>query len=72
MDDAWGADVASSGGHHKANTGSWAAVFLIIVAFSVGVFALVLHSVPLWIVTGASLVIGLIAAAASRIMEQAY
>ncbi|WP_322759928.1 hypothetical protein [Frankia sp. Cr2] len=72
MDDIRGADVAGSGGHHKANTGSWAAVFLIIAAFSVGTFALVLHSIPLWIVTGVALVAGLITAVASGIMEQAY
>ncbi|WP_131746810.1 hypothetical protein [Frankia sp. Cppng1_Ct_nod] len=64
--------MASSGGHHKANTGSWAAVILIIAGFAIGVFALVLHSVFLWIVTGVALVVGMIAAATSRIMEQAY
>ncbi|AEH09597.1 MULTISPECIES: hypothetical protein [Protofrankia] len=64
--------MASSSGHHKANVGSWTAVFLIIAAFTVGVFALVLHSVPLWIVTGVALVVGLITAVASQIMEQAY
>ncbi|WP_250287093.1 MULTISPECIES: hypothetical protein [unclassified Frankia] len=64
--------MASSSGHHKANAGSWTAVFLIIAAFTVGVFALALHSVPLWIVTGVALVVGLITAVASQIMEQAY
>jgi xanthine/uracil permease len=65
-------DVASSTGHHRANTGSWAAVVLIILGFTIGVFALVLHSVPLWIVTGVALVLGGIVAMASKIMEQAY
>ena len=64
--------MASSSGHHTANVGSWAAVFLIITAFSIGVFALALHSVPLWIVTAGALVVGLVTAVASRIMEQAY
>jgi xanthine/uracil permease len=65
-------DVASSTEHHRANTGSWAAVVLIILGFTIGVFALVLHSVPLWIVTGVALVLGGIVAMASKIMEQAY
>jgi xanthine/uracil permease len=65
-------DVTSSTGHHRANTGSWAAVVLIILGFTVGVFALVLHSIPLWIITGVALVLGGIVAVASKIMEQAY
>lgn len=67
-----GVDVASETGHHKANTGSWAAVILIIAAFTVGVFALILGSVPLWIVTGVCMVAGGIFALAARIMDQAY
>jgi predicted exporter len=64
--------VATSGGHHKANVGSWIAVILIIVASTVGVFALVLGSAALWIVTGVTLVAGIIFAFTSRLMEQAY
>ncbi len=65
-------DVASETGHHKANTGSWAAVLLIIVGFVVGTFALPLASVPLWIAAGALLVLGGVFALVSKIMEQAY
>ncbi len=64
--------MASSSGHHKANKGSWTAVFLIIAGFAIGVFALFAHSVPLWIGTGVVMVVGMITAVASRIMEQAY
>jgi hypothetical protein len=59
-------------GHHRANVGSWVAVFLIIIGFGVGVFALVSHSMALWIVTGVALVAGGAIALASRIMDQAY
>ncbi|CAO5150618.1 Integral membrane protein [Frankia sp. AiPs1] len=62
----------SETGHHKANTGSWLAVFLIIVGFVVGAVALPLASTPLWIVTAVLLVAGAAIALASRIMEQAY
>ena len=58
--------------HHSATPGAWASVILIIAGFTVGVFALVLHSMPLWIVTGVTLAIGGIFAMASKIMEQAY
>ncbi|WP_131766815.1 hypothetical protein [Candidatus Protofrankia californiensis] len=64
--------MASSGGHHKANKGSWTAVFLIIAGFTIGVFALILDSVPLWIGTGVALIVGMITAVTSQIMEQAY
>jgi len=65
-------DVASETGHHKASTGAWAAVLLIIAGFIIGVFALIFGSVPLWIVTGVLMVAGGILALASRIMDQAY
>jgi hypothetical protein len=64
--------VATTAGHHHGSPGAWLAVFLIIAGFTVGVFALIFASLPLWIVTGAALVIGGIIALASRIMEQAY
>jgi hypothetical protein len=64
--------VTSASEHPSASPGAWASVILIIAGFSVGVFALVLHSVPLWIATGVTLAIGGIFAMASKIMEQAY
>ncbi|WP_041939097.1 MULTISPECIES: hypothetical protein [Frankia] len=66
-----GVDVSETG-HHKANTGSWLAVLLLIAGSVIGCFALILASVPLWIVTAVLLVGGGIIALASRIMEQAY
>jgi hypothetical protein len=65
-------DVASETGHHKANTGSWLAVLLMIAGFVVGAVALPLASVPLWIVTAVLIVGGAVVGLASRIMEQAY
>jgi uncharacterized membrane protein HdeD (DUF308 family) len=65
-------EVTTSSEHHKASSGAWAAVFLIIAGFTIGLFALIFHSVPLWIVTGVTLAIGGIFAIASKIMEQAY
>lgn len=62
----------TTGGHHKASKGAWISVFLIIFGFIIGTFALPMHSIPLWIVTGALVVLGGITALASRIMEQAY
>ncbi|MCM3885997.1 hypothetical protein [Frankia sp. R82] len=62
----------SETGHHKANRGSWLAVFLIIAGFVVGAVALPLASTPLWIVTAVLLVGGAAIALAARIMEQAY
>ncbi|SNQ50873.1 conserved hypothetical protein [Frankia canadensis] len=59
-------------GHHKANTGSWLAVLLIIAGFVVGAIALPLASTALWIVTAVLVVGGAAIALASRIMEQAY
>ncbi|WP_261576257.1 hypothetical protein [Frankia gtarii] len=67
-----GVDVASETGHHKANTGSWLAVLLVIAGFVFGCFALIFASVPLWIVTAVLLVGGAAIGLASRIMEQAY
>jgi hypothetical protein len=64
--------VASSSGHHSANTGAWVAVFLIISAFTIGLFALVLDSVVLWIATAVAFVAGGITAMTSKIMEQAH
>ncbi|MCK9893930.1 hypothetical protein [Frankia sp. AgB32] len=65
-------DVASETGHHKANTGSWLCVFMIIAGFIAGAVALPLASMPLWIVTAVLLVGGAAVGLASRIMEQAY
>jgi hypothetical protein len=45
---------------------------LIVIAFILGTFALIVHSVPLWIATGVVMVAGIIGMFASRIMEQAY
>jgi len=64
--------VASETGHHKANTGSWLAVLLIIAGFTVGAIALPLASTPLWIVTAVLIVAGAAIGLAARIMEQAY
>ena len=58
--------------HNRSNAGSWLAVMMIIAGFAVGCFALALHSVVLWVLTGAALVVGGIIAMASRIMDQAY
>jgi hypothetical protein len=60
------------GGHRRANGGSWLAVILIICGFVVGCVALPTHSVVLWIVAGAAIVVGGAVGLASRIMEQAY
>ncbi|MGF7234626.1 MAG: hypothetical protein ACQSGP_06675 [Frankia sp.] len=67
-----GRRVATPGAHHRASKGAWLTVYLIIAGFIVGTFALIEHSVVLWIVTGVLLVLGGIFALASRIMEQAY
>lgn len=64
--------MASAAGHHHGSPGAWLAVFLIIAGFTVGVFALIFASVPLWIVTGVAVVLGGVVALASGIMDQAY
>jgi hypothetical protein len=64
--------VTSTSDHRSASPGAWASVILIVIGFTVGVFALVLHSMPLWIVTGVTLALGGIFAMASKLMEQAY
>ncbi len=64
--------MTSSSEHHSASPGAWAAVILIVTGFTIGVFALVLDSMPLWIATAVVLVLGGIFAMASKIMEQAY
>jgi xanthine/uracil permease len=64
--------VTSSSEHHSASLGAWAAVFLIVTGFTIGVFALIVNSIPLWIATGVALALGGIFAMASKIMEQAY
>jgi hypothetical protein len=59
-------------GHHRANVGSWAAVIMIVLGFVVGVFALVVGALVLWIIAGVLLAAGGGIALASGIMEQAY
>ncbi|CUU59519.1 hypothetical protein CcI49_22900 [Frankia sp. CcI49] len=66
-----GVDVSDTG-HVKANMGSWAAVYILIVGFVLGTLALILGSVPLWIGTAVALVAGAGLALVSNIMEQAY
>jgi hypothetical protein len=58
--------------HHRAKVGAWIAVLLIILGFTLGDFALSLHSTILWVLTAVALVIGGIVALASRIMDQVY
>jgi predicted Na+-dependent transporter len=64
--------VSSSDGHVAATPGAWISVFLIIIAFILGTFALIASSIPLWIATGVVMVAGIAAGIASNIMEQAY
>ena len=64
--------ASSDGGHVKASPGAWVSVTLIVIAFTLGTFALILHSVPLWIATGIVMVAGIAGGLASRIMDQAY
>jgi hypothetical protein len=64
--------VASSNGHVSATPGAWLAVILIVLAFTLGTFALIAHSVPLWIATGVAMVAGIIGTLTSRMMQQAY
>ena len=68
----WRASVASSSGHVKASPGAWVSVTLVVIAFILGTFALIVHSVPLWIATGVVMVAGIAGGFASRIMDQAY
>jgi predicted Na+-dependent transporter len=64
--------VASSSGHVKASPGAWVSVTLVVIAFILGTFALIVDSVPLWIATGVVMVAGIAGGFASRIMDQAY
>ena len=64
--------MSSSSGHVSASPGAWVAVILVIIAFVVGTFALILSSIPLWIATGVVMIAGIVAGVASNIMEQAY
>ncbi len=64
--------MAASNGHVSASPGAWLSVALIVVGFILGTFALIAHSLPLWIVTGVVMIAGIVAGFASRIMEQAY
>jgi hypothetical protein len=66
------ATVAADPEHVPATAGAWLAVILIVAAFTFGTFALIVHSIPLWIATGVAAVAGIIAGIASGIMEQAY
>ncbi len=64
--------ASSDGGHVKASPGAWISVWLIVIAFVLGTFALILHSVPLWIATGIVTIAGIVGGFMSRIMDQAY
>jgi uncharacterized membrane protein YvlD (DUF360 family) len=64
--------ASSDGGHVKASPGAWLSVTLIVIAFTLGTFALIVDSVPLWIATGVVMVAGIVGGFASRIMDQAY
>ncbi len=64
--------MAGSSGHVKASPGSWLSITLIVVAFVLGTFALILDSIPLWIATGVAMVAGIAGGFASKIMDQAY
>jgi hypothetical protein len=64
--------VASSSGHVSATPGAWLSVALIVIAFTLGTFALILSSVVLWVLTGVAMVAGIVGGFASKIMEQAY
>ena len=64
--------MASSSGHVKASPGAWLSVTLVVIAFTLGTFALIVDSIPLWIATGVVMVAGLVGGFASKIMEQAY
>jgi hypothetical protein len=68
----WEDTVAGSTGHVSASPGAWLSVFLIIVAFILGTFALITSSVALWIAAVVALVAGIVGAFASKMMEQAY
>jgi hypothetical protein len=67
-----GSQTDSAGGPASpgTKTGAWIAVLLIVVAFILGVVALIAkNNVAVWIAAGVVLVIGGILALASRIME---
>jgi hypothetical protein len=55
---------------HPGKTGSWVAVFLIIVAFILAALGMILESIVLDIIAAALFVGGLILAFASRIFDQ--
>ena len=59
-------------GEHNVRTTSWITVVLIIVASTLLGFALPLHSLPLAIVGGIVLVVGLVMGGVYRIMDDAY
>lgn len=64
--------VSGSSEHVSATPGAWLSVILIIIGFVLGTFALIAHSLPLWIATAVVIVLGIIAGVTSHIMEQAY
>jgi hypothetical protein len=59
-------------GSHNVKPTSWLTVVLIIAASVLLGFALPMHSVPLAVIGGVVLVIGLITGAVYRIMDDAY
>jgi hypothetical protein len=62
--------VAQATGGPAGKVGAWASVFVIVAAFVVGTFAVILHNNPiLWGAAAVVLVIGGILAMTSRIME---
>ncbi len=67
-----GEAAVAATGRPPIHKGAWVSVLLITVGFVLGLLALVLHSAPLWIATGAALVAGAVLALASRIMEQVH
>ena len=62
----------ASSGHVKASPGAWLAVVFIVIAFTVGTFALTTHLIALWIIAGVAMLAGIVGGFASRIMDQAY
>lgn len=59
-------------GVHKTKASSWVTVALIVVAVIVLGFAMPLESVPLFIVGGVVLLVGLITGAVGKIMEDVH
>lgn len=64
--------MAKDPDHVSATPGAWLSVILIVTSFTFGTFALIADSIPLWIATGVTMVVGIAAAIASGMMEQAY